>query len=211
MAPYILALHLVIVVQLLIIVALALLVRYFAISPSFGIAGQAAGRLKVWLTFGPRIWIAGDIDSLGDVNDVLGTPEKPGEDRWNELMTWVLRQLRADDTALIYGGDEFRWGLRLDDTRYGRRRIDPARWRVSARGFCERVQAVLRSAPYSDEERSKLLKRTGKPYVTITLAGAYSPGWRSHRKAIRAALARVKQAKPKDSRGQRGEILEACL
>lgn len=198
-------------VSLLLNILLVLLVRYLAISPSFGIAGQAAGWLKLWLIRGPRIWCAGDIDSLGDVNDVLGTPEKPGEDRWNELMTWVLRQLRADDTALLYGGDEFRWGLRLDDTRYDRQPIDPARWRYAARLFCERVQAMLRQAPYTTEERAALLRRTGKPYVTITLAGAYSSGWGNHRRAIRAALARVKQAKPKDSNGQRGEILEAII
>lgn len=199
------------VVSLLCNIALTLLVRHLSISPSFGIAGQAAGWLKLWLIIGPRIWCAGDIDSLGDVNDVLGTPQTPGEERWNELMTWVLRQLRADDTALIYGGDEFRWGLRLDDTRYDRQPIDPARWRDAARLFCERVQTVLRQAPYTPAERQALLRRTGNPYVTITLAGAYSSGWRNHHRAIRAALARVKQAKPKDRRGQRGEILEAII
>jgi hypothetical protein len=156
MAPSIVALYLVIVVQLLIIIALALLARYFAVSPSFGIAGQAAGRLKVWLTFGPRIWTYIDMDHLGDINDILTTPERPGADRWNELMRGILRHIRTEDKFLIYGG-------------------------------------------------------LGTPYVTCTIASAYSPGWRHHRRAIRAAGARVAQAKPKDSRGQRGEILEACL
>lgn len=201
MATLILALF---AVSLLVNILLIVLVRYFAVSPSFGIAGQAAGRLKVWLTFGPRIWTYIDMDHLGDINDILTTPTQPGADRWNELMRGILRHIRTEDKFLIYGGDEF--GFSSPTTSQ-----DERRQRADGRAFGERLQALMRTAEYTDAERAALRARLGTPYVTCTVASVYSPGWRSHRRAIRAAGARVALAKPKDRRGQRGEILEAVV
>ncbi len=187
------------------------LMRYLAISPSFGILGQAAGRLLVALTFGPRIWTYGDVDKLNLVNDALSTAERSGMQRWNEIMTWVQSQIRADEKFLIFGGDEYGWGLRLDDTRYGRRAVDERQWRAAAETFCTRVQALLRTYPYEAHERLALERATGQPYVSITLAYAYSAGRADHRAALNAAELRVVRAKPKASQGQRGQILEAIV
>lgn len=188
--------------SLLLNILLIALVRHLAISPSFGIPVMAIGRLKLWTTIGPRIWFYGDMDKLGDINDVLTTPQQAGMDRWNELMSWVLRHIRASDQFLVYGGDEFGWSI---DPRQG----GGTRREANARMFCERIQALLRDAPYTDAERQALWLRTGKPYATITLASAHSTGWRGHRKAFLSAQLRVVRAKPKDRAGQRGEILEA--
>ena len=89
-------------------IGLVYLARFLWISPSFGIAGQAAGWLKVWLTFGPCNWTYIDVDHLGDINGILTTPVQAGADRWNELMRGMLRLVRADDMFLIHGGDEFK-------------------------------------------------------------------------------------------------------
>lgn len=196
-----------IVVLASIVIVQSIMIRYLWISPSFMIAGQAAGHIKLWGTFGPRIWGALDVDNLGLVNSLLGTHERPGEDRWNEIMIWVLNHMRADDKALIYGGDEFRLGWLLSGK--DRTPITVENWWQHARGFAERLQSLLRAAPYTEAEREALRAATGKPYVTITMALIYSPGWRWHRKAITAAMARVKMAKPKLGTGQRGEILRA--
>lgn len=190
--------------SLLLNILLLLMVRYLGTSPSFGIPVMAIGRLKLWTTIGPRIWFYGDMDKLGDINDVLTTPEKPGMQRWNELMSWVLRHIRASDQFLVYGGDEFGWSI---DPRFG----GGSRHEANARMFAERIQALLRDAPYTDAERQALWLRTGKPYATITLASAHSTGWGEHRKAFLAAQLRVLAAKPKDRAGQRGEILEGVM
>lgn len=190
--------------SLLLNIVLTILTRLLWISPSFGIAGQAAGWVKVWLTFGPRIWTYIDMDHLGDINDILTTPTQAGADRWNELARELLRKVRCDDMFLIYGGDEFGFASRTDSQ-------DARRQRADGRAFGERLQALMRTLDYTEAERARLQARLGTPYVTCTIASAYSPGWRQHRHAIRAAGARVAQAKPKDRKGQRGEILEAIV
>lgn len=182
-------------------IALAVLVRYLSISPSFGIPVQAIGRIRLWTTIAPRIWIYGDMDQLGLVNGALTTEQQAGVDRWNEIMRDVQRRIRADDRFLVYGGDEFGWSISTESA--GR-----ARHAANARLFCERVQALLRDAPYRDDERDALYLATGRPYASITLAWAYSAGWRTHRTAFHAAQMRVTKAKPKKSVGQRGQILE---
>jgi GGDEF domain-containing protein len=191
-----------IIAQALIIAALAAWARHLAISPSFQIPVMAIGRLRLWTALGPKLWIYGDMDHLGLINDALTTPHRPGMARWNHLMTGVLRNIRARSKFLVYGGDEFGFELDPADRRGSRRRAD-------ARLFCERLQALLRTADYTDEERAALRTATGLTYASITLAYVYSPGWRTHRRAFLAAQLRVMQAKPKDEIGRRGEILEA--
>lgn len=184
-------------------ILLLALVRYLAIDPGFGLKTRAAGELALWLAWGPRWVIYGDVDKLTLANWVMTTADKAGHDRFNEIARWAIGQLRESDTALVFGGDE--WRFLLKPSRGGRR------LREDAAQFCERLQGLLRIAPYNDWERAQLQKATGYPYVRITLASAYSPGVWHHRAALDAAKVRVQLAKPKDGHGQRGEILEAVL
>lgn len=184
-------------------IALIALVRYLAIDPGFGLKTRAAGELAMWLAWGPRWVIYGDIDKLTIANWVLSTEAKAGHDRFNEIARWAIGQLRESDTALVFGGDEWRFLVRPS--------IGGRRQRWDAERFCQRLQGLLRAAPYSEWERAQLQQATGYPYVRITLASAYSPGVWQHRRALDAAKARVSKAKPKDSAGQRGEILEALI
>jgi len=190
-------------VQSVIIVLLVLLVRYLAIDPGFGIKTRAAGELSAWLAWGPRWVVYGDIDRLGLINDAFTTPQQSGHDRFNEIARWVVGQLRDADIALVFGGDE--WRLLQAPPRAE----SPKRWH--AEQFCKRIQQLLEAAPYTDRERERLFSATGKCYVTITLASAYSRGIWSHRAALHAAKVRVQLAKPKQGQGQRGEILEAVV
>jgi GGDEF domain-containing protein len=182
-------------------IALIVLARYLAIDPGFGIKTRAAGELAAWLAWGPRWVVYGDIDGLGLANDALTTTRQSGHDRFNEIARWVVSQLRGADIALVFGGDE--WRFLVAPPRDG-----PAR-RWHAEQFCLLIQRLLEHAPYTDAEHERLFSATGKCYITITLASAYSRGVWWHRTALAAAKTRVQIAKPKDRRGQRGEILEA--
>ena len=190
-------------VSLLLNIALIALTRHLAIDPGFGIKTRAAGELAAWLAWGPRWVVYGDIDRLGLANDALATSAQSGHDRFNEIARWVVGQLREADIALVFGGDE--WRFLLAPPRDG----EPRRWH--AEQFSKRIQQLLATAPYRDAERDRLFSATGKAYVTITLASAYSRGIWSHRAALHAAKVRVQLAKPKNSAGQRGEILEATV
>lgn len=189
--------------SLLLNILLLLLVRYLAIDPGFGIKTRAAGELAAWLALGARWVVYGDVDMLGLINDALSTDRQSGHDRFNELVRWVVSQLRDTDIALVFGGDEWRFLVAPP------RRGESRRWH--AEQFCALIQRLLQTAPYTERERTALLDATGRPYVTITLASAYSCGIWSHRAALHAAKVRVQLAKPKNSRGQRGEILEATI
>lgn len=189
--------------SLLVNIALIALVRYLAIDPGFGLKTRAAGELALWLAWGPRWVVYGDIDKLTVANWVLSTESKAGHDRFNEIARWAIGQLRESDTALVFGGDE--WRFLVKPSVGGRRQ----HW--DAERFCQRLQGLLRDAPYTAWERRQLENATGFPYVRITLASAYSTGIFSHRTALDAAKRRVSQAKPKDAPGQRGEILEALV
>jgi GGDEF domain-containing protein len=189
--------------SLLLNVGLVYLARFLAFDPGFGIKTRAAGELALWLTWGQRWVIYGDIDKLTVANWVMTTNDHTGHDRFNEIARWAISHLRESDTALVFGGDE--WRFLVSPPRSG----SPQRWHADR--FCERLQALLRSAPYTDWEREQLLKATGYPYVRITLASAYSRGVWTHRAALNAAKVRVQLAKPKDGQGQRGEILEATV
>lgn len=200
MAPYILALF---AVSLLLNILLVALARYLWIDPGFGLKTRAAGELAIWFAWGPRWVVYGDVDRLTIANWVLTTPEKAGHDRVNELAREVMSHLRESDTALVFGGDE--WRFLVKPSTGGRRQ----RW--DANRFCQRLQGLLRAAPYTDWEKARLQEATGYPYIRITLASAYSAGIWQHRAALDAAKVRVQLAKPKDGIGQRGEILEAVL
>lgn len=182
------------VISLVLNIVLFIAVRYLAIDPGFRIKTRAAGELSMWLAFGPRDIVYGDIDGLGLINDALTSGRTIGHDRFNRLMQWTCSQLRATDTALVYGGDELRF------------LVAPGTWH----GFCERLQAVLRSAPLSCEERMRLVRATGRDYISITLAGESSRGVLTHRAALSRAKQRVQAAKPKNAIGQRGQIIEVA-
>ena len=184
-------------------IGLVYLARYLAIDPGFGLKTRAAGELAMWLAWGPRWVVYGDIDRLTVANWVMTTNQKTGHDRFNEIARGAIKQLRESDTALVFGGDEWRFLIRPPSG--GRRH----HW--DAEQFCQRLQALLRTADYTDWEREQLQKATGHPYVRITLASAYSASVWHHRAALDAAKVRVQLAKPKDGTGQRGQILEASI
>lgn len=191
------------ILSILLNIILIAIVRYLWFDPGFGLKTRAAGELAMWLAWGPRWVVYGDIDKLTIANWVLSTEAKAGHDRFNEIAREAIRQLRESDTALVFGGDE--WRFLVKPSIGGRRR----RW--DAEQFCQRLQGLLRTASYTEWERAQLQQATGYPYVRITLASAYSPGVWTHRAALDAAKVRVQLAKPKDGTGQRGEILEASL
>lgn len=174
-----------------IILALIAIIRHLAIDPGFRIKTRAAGELAMWLAFGPRDVVYGDVDRLGLINDALTRGGITGHDRFNELMRSVFRQLRRADVALVYGGDEMRF---LVAPRTGH-------------GFCVRLQGLLRDAPLTEAERAQLLAATGRDYITMTLAYERSAGVATHRVALDRAKVRVQGAKPKNAPGRRGEVL----
>lgn len=167
------------------------LVYYLAIDPGFKIKTSAAGKLAMWLAFGPRDIVYGDIDHLGKINQALTLGDQSGHDRFNELMQLACKQLRRADIALVYGGDELRF-------------IVPPR---TAHGFCERLQRSLRLLPYSTAERLAIYQATGERWITITLAYEKSNGVLTHHSALLAAKQRVSLAKPKGTIGKRGKIV----
>jgi GGDEF domain-containing protein len=189
---------------LIIIVTQYLIIRYLSISPSFGIPVQAVGRFRMMVATGEYIWAFADVDFLGKINDALSSIElgQIGMIRWNEIMTWVLQNIRADDLFLVYGGDEFGLGLKVGDRRWTRKHQDP-------HAFCERFQQLLREYPYFEEwEKQALIKAIGTPYATVTIAWVYSSSRKTHRSSFLKAHQLVLAAKPKDGRiGDRGKIL----
>jgi len=169
----------------------AAVIRYLAIDPGFKIKTRAAGELSMWLAFGPRDVVYGDIDRLGLINDALTNGGTVGHDRFNAIMRGVIRQLRRADVALVYGGDELRF-------------LVAAR---SGLGFCHRLQWLLQEAPLTDDERERLERATGRPYISMTLAFERSRSVTTHRAALQRAKTRVQGAKPKNAVGRRGEVL----
>lgn len=173
------------------LIGAAAVIRYLSIDPGFRIKTRAAGELSMYLAFGPRDVIYGDIDRLGLINDALTSGSTTGHDRFNDIMRGVLRQMRRADIALVYGGDELRL---LVAPRTGL-------------GACHRLQWLLHEAPLTDDERARLERATGRPYISITLAFERSTSVSTHRAALNAAKARVQGAKPKGAAGRRGEVI----
>lgn len=193
------SLHIVALASLLVNILLIAVIRYLAVDSGFRIKTRQAGALSMFLAFGPRIWVYGDVDRLSLINDALTSATQSGHDRFNEIMRWTCAQTRrrADD-ALVYGGDELRWGVRP-------RLFGPDQ----GHAFCAHIQQVLAAAPMTDDERARLLAATDADHIRITLAYAHSSGLLTHRRALQAAKLAVQQAKPKDGVGQRGAILIA--
>jgi len=162
------------------------------------------------MTTGTRVWIYGDIDKLRLVNDALKSEKLSGMRRWNQIMTQIQEKIRSDERFLIFGGDEFGWGLRLNSIGIRRHATRSSDWEKLAIAFCKRLQSLMRDYNYSEHEKAELLRLTGKPYATITLAYAYSSCRNHHRIALNAAELRVIHAKPKDAVGDRGQILRAA-
>lgn len=192
---------------IVIIIVQALVIRYLGIDPGFRIKTRAAGELSIWSAFLFRrvAIIFGDVDSLGLANGAL-TDEAAGvlgHDRMNEVMRWTLGGMRAADKALVYGGDELRLMLPVQRFPHGRRRL------TSARAVCERVQARLRTFPFTSAERGRLLAATGKDHISITLAYVEDVRYLDRRAALNRAKITVGAAKPKDQLGLRGHVLVA--